>query len=74
MGQLVTQRKGLVAAGLQVLGIDQRYRLGSIATTQALEQQNAVTRALGQARAAAGNAARGVVSGNIGSIEYNMLL
>lgn len=72
VGQLVTQRKGLIAAGLQVIGIDQRWRLGTEATTQALTRQSVAQKALGQARNAVGNAARNVVAGNIQGFQQQI--
>jgi hypothetical protein len=50
---LVVQRKGLLAATLQLFGIDQRWRLASEQTTKVLEKQNVVSRTLQAGRSKA---------------------
>lgn len=52
--ELITQRKGLVAVALQLFGIDQRFRLGVEATTEAIGKQNVVTKAATAIRNKAG--------------------
>lgn len=51
---LITQRKGLGAATLQLFGIDQRYRLGTEAATTAMQKQGVVARSLANIRTSAG--------------------
>ncbi|ARV58039.1 phage tail tape measure protein [Nostocales cyanobacterium HT-58-2] len=52
--ELIAQRKGLASVALQLFGIDQRYRLGVQATTEAIEKQNIVTKAVAATRTKAG--------------------
>lgn len=63
---LVTQRKGLLAVGLQLFGVDQRYRLATEATTAALEKQNVVTKAIAAGRAKVGEVFNKNVAGFTG--------
>ena len=60
---LITQRKGLVSVGLQLFGIDQKYRLATEQTTKAVEKQNIVSKVFAATQAKL----KGVVAKNISS-------
>ena len=60
---LITQRQGLFAAGLQVLGIDQRWRLSAEATAAAVQKQSVVTKVLSGVQEKAGAIIQANVSG-----------
>jgi hypothetical protein len=68
---LIVQRKGLVAATLQLFGIDQRYRLGAEATTKVLEKQNVVSKAFTATRAKVSEVIGANVSGLKGEDAKN---
>jgi phage gp16-like protein len=69
--ELIVQKKGLLSVLAQIVGIDQKFRLGIGATTEGLKNQgiaaNALARAqsgMGAAAAAAGERVRAVVRDN----------
>lgn len=55
--QLIIQKKGLGSAILQLIGFDQRYRLGVQATTEAIEKQGIISKAAAAVQVRAGNLA-----------------
>ncbi|MCC5618415.1 phage tail tape measure protein [Nostoc sp. CHAB 5836] len=63
---LIVQRKGLLAVALQLFGIDQRFRLGVEATTEAIGKQNIVTKAATAIRNKAGEVFNKNVAGFTG--------
>ena len=64
--QLIIQKKGLGAAILQLIGFDQRYRLGVEATTEAIKNQGIIGKATAAVQAKAGNLANKVVTAATG--------
>lgn len=52
--ELIVQKKGLASAVLQLIGFDQRYRLGVEATTAAVEKQGIVSKAVAAVKTKAG--------------------
>jgi hypothetical protein len=66
---LFTQRKGLLAVGLQVFGIDQRWRLTSEQATEALTKQSAAAQLLTNARSKLSE----VVGRNVQSFQQQRL-
>ncbi|NJO65200.1 MAG: phage tail tape measure protein, partial [Richelia sp. RM2_1_2] len=61
MRDLIVQRKGLLSVGLQLFGVDQKYRLATEQTTKAVEKQNIITKAF----AATQDKLKGVVAKNV---------
>ena len=59
---LVTQKKGLAAATLQLFGIDQRWRLEQESATTAIAKQGKVARAAAAAKAKAAAVTKGVAT------------
>lgn len=55
--QLIIQKKGLGSAILQLIGFDQRYRLGVQATTEAIEKQGIISKTAAAVQVRAGNLA-----------------
>jgi uncharacterized protein YdcH (DUF465 family) len=70
--ELITQRKGLGAVMLQAIGVDQRYRLGVNATSEALKIQGIVAATTAKAQVKAGEMAAAGAAAIRGTIARNV--
>jgi uncharacterized protein YdcH (DUF465 family) len=70
--ELIVQRKGLGAVMLQAIGVDQRYRLGVNATSEALKIQGVVAATTAKAQAKAGEMATSAAAAVRGTIARNV--
>jgi len=67
--QLIVQRKGLLAATLQLFGINQKWRLSEVAATETVQKQSRVLQFLAASRAKATAAAKAATIGAVAKVS-----